>query len=293
MFRYQEKTKIRQYGVQGINIKPLVESVTKYFITVDDPSKIQYYMEKAYHFATSGRPGPVWIDVPLDVQKMEVPTKLLEEFAVPSDDFNLKLLKQNVAKTLELLSNAKRPIFLVGQGVRLAKAADDFNKIITKLKIPVLTSRLGIDLIESDNELYVGRPGNYGERAANFAIQNSDLIIAIGSRLASSLVGHNPKDFGRNAKKVVVDIDMEELDKPGIDITLKINNDAKRFLVEMQKQVSSIDISNFSEWITKCNEWKKHYTVVLDSYKDEKPVNSYYFIDKLCNIATKEGHDNG
>jgi len=286
--QYQEKTKIRQHGIQGINIKPLVESITKYFVTVDDPSKILYYMQKAYYLATSGRPGPVWIDVPLDVQKMEVPTYLLEEFIAPIDITYDKSLKRQLSNTLELISGSKRPIFIVGQGIRIAHAIDELNEVITTLNIPVLTSRLGIDIIHSDNRLYVGRPGNYGERSANFAIQNADLIIAIGCRLASALAGFDPQNFGRYAKKVVVDIDNKELEKPGIIIDIKINSDAKIFLKEMLKQITTIKKQDYSEWVEQCNNWKKRYPVVLESYKEEKPVNSYYFTDKLSDIATKD-----
>lgn len=286
--QYQQEHPIRQFGIQGINIKPLVEKVTKYFVTVDDPSKILYYMGKAYYLALNGRPGPVWIDVPLDVQKMEVPASLLEEFRPPVEKINNAILKEDIGKALEMLCKAKRPIILVGQGVRLANATDEFLSVIAKLKTPVLTSRLGIDLISSDNELYVGRPGNYGERSANFAIQNSDLIISIGCRLASALVGHDSKNFGKHAKKVVVDIDEEELKKPGIKIDLKINNDAKRALVEILKASDKIKFPKFNDWINQCNYWKKTYPVALDSYKNEKPVNSYYFTDKLSDYATKD-----
>lgn len=284
----QQKTKIRQYGIQGINIKPFVESGTKYFVTVDDPSKIPYYMGKAYYLATSGRPGPVWIDVPLDIQGKELPTNLVEEFIPPVEKLTYKQLKKDVGQTLELIRNAKRPIFIVGQGVRIAKAESEFMDVITKLNIPTLTSRLGIDLIESDNDLYIGRPGTYGERSAHFAIQNADLIISVGCRLATALIGHNAKDFGRNAIKVVVDIDKEELDKPGLIITLKILNDAKRFFVELLKQAKEFNKPDFSEWVKKCNTWKKSYPVVLDSYKYEQPVNSYYFTDKLSELASSD-----
>ncbi|MGK0468601.1 thiamine pyrophosphate-binding protein [Clostridium sp.] len=286
--QFQQKTNIRQYGVQGINIKPFVESGTKYFVTVDDPCKILYYLQEAYYNATSGRPGPVWIDVPLDIQRMEVPTNLLEEFTRPLDKINYKQLKQEVTQTLELIYNSKRPIFIVGQGVRIAKAETEFIETIEKFNIPTLTSRLGIDLIESENDLYVGRPGNYGERAANFAIQNADLIISVGCRLATALIGHDKKDFGRNSKKVVVDIDKEELEKPDLDITLKINNDAKRFFKELLKQVNVGVKPDFSEWVKVCNNWKKTYPVVVESYKDEKPVNSYYFTDKLSELSSKD-----
>lgn len=283
--QYQEKTKIRQYGIQGINVKPIVESITKYFVTVDDPGKILYYLQKAYYLATNGRPGPVWIDVPLDVQRMEVPD-LLEEFELPQDITDKEQLKQQVAEASKLISFSSRPIFLVGQGVRISKAADELKKVIKALNIPVLTSRLAIDVINSDDKLYVGRPGNYGERSANFAIQNADLIIAVGSRLATAMVGHNPQNFGKNAKKVVVDIDIKELEKPGVNIDVKINSDAKMFFEEILRQVDSVKISDFSEWVEKCSDWKKRYPVVLEDYKKENPINSYYFTDKLSNIAT-------
>ena len=285
--QYQQKTKIRQYGIQGINIKPLVESATKFFITVDDPSKILYYMGKAYHLGTTGRPGPVWIDVPLDIQRMEVPEQLLEEY-VPEHLSPNTQLKNQVTTVLESIQAAKRPIIIAGQGVRLAKALPEFYATIEKFKIPLLTSRLGIDLIESDNELYVGRPGTYGERSANFAIQNSDLIIAVGCRLATALVGHDPKNFGKNAKKIVVDIDQEELDKPGLVLDLKIKNDAKIFLQELLKQAETTKAPDYKSWIGICNNWKNKYPVVQDSYKNETPVNSYVFIDALTKQATKD-----
>lgn len=283
--QYQQKTKIRQYGIQGINIKQLVEKITKYFVTVDNPSLIQYYMQKAYYLALNGRPGPVWIEVPLDIQRMEVPEKLLKEF-VPEESNDVdSSLSSKVKETLEILSKSKRPILFVGQGIRLAKAFDEFNKTVKKLQIPVITSRLGIDLINSDNELYVGRPGTYGERAAHFAIQNSDLILVVGSRLSNSTVGHNSKEFGKNAKKIVVEIDIEELEKPSIDIFLKINVDIKLFLKELLKRVNSYKIPDFKDWIKRCNFWKNKYPVVLPEYKNEKPINSYYFTEKLSKMA--------
>lgn len=286
--QYQEKTKIRQYGIQGIYIKPFVEKITKFFVTIDDPSLVKYYIQKAYHLAFSGRPGPVWLDVPLDIQRMEVPEKLLKEFIPEPEKNNGKQLKKEVAETVRFISQSKRPIFLAGHGVDIARAGGELLKIVEKLQIPVLTTRLGIDIIHSDHTLYVGRPGTYGERSANFAIQNSDLIIAVGTRLASAMIGHNAKDFGRNAKKIMVDVDQEELDKPGIEIHLKINNDAKSFLKELLNQTEHFKKPDFSAWVKKCNYWKKTYPVVLPEYKKEKPVNSYYFTDRLSTTATNK-----
>jgi acetolactate synthase-1/2/3 large subunit len=286
--QYQAKTKIRQYGIQSINIKPMVENATKRFMTIDDPSKISIYMGEAYHLATTGRPGPVWIDVPLDVQRMEVPLNLLSDYTPPPSNLPIDQLKKDVAETLRLLKQAKRPIVIAGQGVRSAHAIDEFMKAIARFNIPTLTSRLGIDLIESEHPLYIGRPGNYGERSANFAIQNADLILALGSRLASALVGHDPKNFGKNATKVMVDIDREELDKPKVEIQVKIQNDVKLFINELLKQAVNEYFPDYSDWVKTCQSWKHRYPVMLEEYKNEKPVNSYYFTYVLTKLSTSD-----
>jgi len=282
--QYQETTKIRQFGVQGINIRPLVDSVTKYFITVDDPQKILYYIQKAYHIATTGRPGPVWLDVPLDIQGKEIKGKLIQ-FVPEKEKLNRQLSKQ-VAQTIALLKKSKRPILLIGHGLRIANALPDFEKALERLKIPVVTSRLGIDSIESNHPLYIGRPGTYGERSANFTVQNADVIISIGSRLATSMIGHNAPDFGKNAKKVVVDIDAKELNKPGPILDIKILSDAKLFLREFNKQIYKVPPLHFSDWVNQANLWKKKYPVVLPEYRKEKPINSYYFTQRLSKLSS-------
>ena len=287
--QYQQKHKIRQYGIQGINIKPLVESITKFFVTVDDPSLIKYYMQKAYYLATHDRPGPVWLDVPLDIQRMAVPTKMLKEFTPPvQEPAERSLIKTGTKSILQAIGKSKRPIIIAGQGIRLADAVSQFQRVVEKLGIPVLTSRLGIDLIESANKLYVGRPGTYGERCAHFAIQNADLIVALGSRLSSSTIGHNPNDFGKHAIKIMVDIDREELNKPGVEINVKINQNVKDILQELEAQIDAISLPKYTDWITQCNKWKETYPVVLPEYKNEHPVNSYYFIDRLSALAREK-----
>lgn len=286
--KYQEESGIRQYGIQGIFIKPFVEKATKYFVTVDDPSKIQYYMEKAYHLATTGRPGPVWIDVPLDVQRMEVPEKLLFSYNSKEDDNGITIAerKNNIAKVIEMLKEAKRPLVIAGQGVALGKAQELLLKFLEKYQIPVITTRLGIDLINSDNNLYIGRPGNYGERSANISVQNADLILSIGSRLSTASIGHNSKQFGKNAKKIVIDIDEKELNKPIFDINLKINDDAKLFLQELLN--TEFNLPEYSDWLKHCQKMKEKYPVVIDEYKNSDEINSYYFTDRLCHFADKD-----
>lgn len=284
---YQEKTKIRQYGVQGIHIKPIVESIVKYFVTVDDPQKIELYLEKAYIEATTGRPGPVWIEVPLNIQSSVINEKFLEKYKEEKKTNSRVSSKQAANHLIDLINNSKRPLILAGQGVSLANAREDLLTFVHKFNIPIITSRLGIDLINSDDELYIGRPGNYGERSANFAVQNSDLIISIGCRLASSLVGHNPIEFGKNAYKFVVDIDEKELNKPGTTINYKADIDCKEFL----KTINLMSINkktNFNKWISQCNKWKENYPVVQNEYKKSNPINSYYFVDRLSKHANKD-----
>lgn len=283
--QYQEETKIRQHGVQGINIKPLVENVVKYFITIDDPQKTEYYLEKAYHEATTGRPGPVWVDVPLDIQNTQLDLKYMEKYTPEKEAEGRVTVKQAVKQAYKLLENAKRPVFLLGQGVSLSGAREVCYTYINEVRIPVITARLGIDLMESDNDLYVGRPGNYGERSANFAIQNADVIISVGCRLASSLVGHNPKQFGKHAYLFVVDIDQKELDKPGAKIDYKAKLDCKDFFTKLQQELCNHSLPDYGEWVVKCSEWKNKYPVVQPEYKEEKKVNSYYFVDKLSVLA--------
>jgi acetolactate synthase-1/2/3 large subunit len=282
---YQKKTKIRQFGIQGIYIEPLVKNVTKYFKTIDDPNKALYYIQKAFFLATTGRPGPVWIDVPLDIQGKEVKFEDLKQFRIPKAKISENNIEHSIEQVVQLLKKAQRPLFLVGHGLRIANAVEDFQKLIEKVKIPVITSRLGIDSIESNHKLYIGRPGTYGERSANFSVQNADLIISIGSRMATAMIGHNAKDFGRNAKIIVVDVDKKELDKPGPAITLKVNSDAREFINLLTKKIQNVVLPDYSPWVLTCNTWKQKYPVVLSEYRKEDPINSYFFTERLSHLS--------
>ena len=287
--KYIESSGIRQFGIQGINIKPFVEKACKYFVTVDDPINIRFYLEKAYHLAKNGRPGPVWIDVPLDIQRMHVPEKLAVGYTPENFTIGGRKRKELIASFIDKLTTSSRPLIIAGQGIRLSNATNELRAFVERFRIPIVTTRLGIDVIESDNDLYVGRPGNYGERAANFAIQNADFILSVGSRLATAAVGHNPKCFGKHAFKIVVDIDQKELEKPGFPIDVKIQDDAKAFL-EALMDYNIKSKPDTKAWVEKCNEWKRKYPVVLDEYKNtgEGRINSYYFIDRLCEATSND-----
>ena len=288
--QYAEKTDIRQFGVQGISIRKMVTPITKYFVTVDDPARIGEYVAEAWKQVTTGRPGPVWLEVPVDMQRSEVPQTVIDAYGPPAE-VEVKIsevspeLLEKISQVYERIAKAQRPLFIFGQGVRLSGGILAFEAVIKKIKIPLLTSRLGLDIITSDHPLYAGRPGTYGERSANFAVQNADLIIAIGSRLTVSLTGYNVKDFGRNAEKIIVDIDQKELEKPDLNIVLPVLADAKEFLTEFAKYAESKSEIERPEWVAICKNWQKKYPVVLPSYKDEKPVNSYYFTDRLSELT--------
>jgi len=278
---------LRQLGIQEINIVDIVKPITKYAVMVKDSNKIKYHLQKAVHIAKTGRPGPVWIDIPADIQKADIEENELEEF-LPSEitcEFDPDL-KDKVAKVVELLKSSKRPLIHVGRGVKISRGVKEFMEFVENCNIPFVTARNANDIVATENELYVGRPGMFGQRGANFAVQNSDLYIAIGTRLALAQTGYLSKDYARNAKKVMVDIDKAELNKKTLSIDIKIQSDAKDFLVELNKQLSGVSLDT-SRWIKQCQHWKQKYPVVLPEYKTQKnPVNSYYLVDMLSDILT-------
>lgn len=278
--QYEQESGIRQYGIQGINIEPICKPLTKYFQVLDNLNKIRYYLEKAYDEATTCRPGPVWLDVPLDIQNSVIDIDKQESY-VKVESTKIEVANAYSDQILEKLTKAKKPLFVVGQGIALSHSREKFDTLIHKLGVPTITTRLGIDLMESSDRLYVGRPGNYGDRAANFAIQNSDLIISIGSRLSSASVGYNPKEWGKDAYKIVCDIDQKELDKPSINIDLKINLDCSLLIDSLLDKSKSINLPDITKWIERCNNWKNNYPVCLPQYKDTEKINSYYLCDRI------------
>ena len=228
--------KLRQFGVQELDIIPIVESITKYAVTITQPEKIRYELEKAVYIAKSGRPGPVWVEIPMDVQSAKI-SQDLEKFETKQSD-KPKINENQIKLIVELLRNSKRPIIISGQGVRIAGAMKILTKLVKLFKIPVVTPYLGIDTIRHDEESYIGKTGVKGERAANIAMQNSDLILSIGSSLHVSVIGYNYKQFGREAKKIIVDIDEISHKKKTIKIDQFVHADAKDFLDILIKKIN-------------------------------------------------------
>lgn len=283
---------LRQLGIQESDIVSLVKSVTKYAVTVTDPSSIRYHVEKAIHCATTGRPGPVWLDIPLDVQSQLINPDELESFT-PEEEKKRAYeedLKAKVSECICSLKKAKRPVLISGYGIRLAKGEKEFRRLVEKLNIPLISSWTTSDLIPTDDEVYIGRSGIMGDRAGNFTVQNADLLLIIGSRMSIPQVGYNASVFAREAKRIVVDIDATEFRKTSFRPDLPIQADAKEFMKELLQQLDEGDVTiEAADWRQRCRQWKAKYPVVLPEYKElQEGVNSFYFIDVLSKKLDKD-----
>lgn len=274
---------VRQLGFQEIDTVSIYKPITKYAITISDPKTIKYHLDKALYLATTGRPGPVVIDIPLDVQAAEIIPDELTGYDPINKISNLDLL-DSIA---EALSKAKRPIVLVGNGVRLANALPEFYKFIENTGIPVLTTWKTLDILEESHPQYVGRPGGVGQRGANFNQQNSDFILVIGARLDHGQLAYQPQYFAREAVKCIVDIDVNEINKLGIDIEFPIETDAKLFLTELNKKITKLNVSN---WLEYCKNLHNKYPVILPEYLEtNKPyINNYAFIEYLSDLLPED-----
>ncbi len=282
---------LRQLGDQEINIVDIVKPITKYATLVKNKDLIAYELEKAIHLAISGRKGPVWLDIPLDVQGATVELEKLKRFN-PKEEIVLnqkerpdkKLVIKQIDDLKKKLKKAKRPLLIGGSGVRIAGGVDLFKKLCEHLQLPVVTTHNGQDVIESDNPLCVGRIGTLGSRSGNFALQNADLVISVGTRNNIRQVSYAWKNFARSAELITVDIDKAELDKPTLSPTMKIHSDAKFFLEELLK-ASEKDTLETKEWCQWCLERKKKYPSALPEFADRDKIHPYYFVQRLTELA--------
>ena len=305
---------IRALGDQEFDITKAVESMTKYCEMVIDPMRIRYCLEKALYIAKSGRPGPCWLDIPLNVQgayidetelvgfdaeeyEKELASKQAEEQALAKAEGRAcvqeslrpePVSEEVVREVLERIKTAKRPVIYAGNGIRIAGAFEVFRRVADKLGIAVVTGWNSIDIMEDENPLYVGRGGIMGDRPGNFAVQNSDLVVAIGSRLSIRQVGYNYKTWAREAYVVMVDADSEELKKPTLHVDMPIHADALDFLEKMDELLKD-KLPEKREWMEQCRRWKANYPVVMPKhYEDKDKVNVYAFIGKMSSML-KEG----
>jgi acetolactate synthase I/II/III large subunit len=271
-----QSVKLRQLGLQEANIVSMVEHCTKYAVQVNNISDIPSILEEAWTMSTSGRMGPVWIDVPIDIQAEPLDESLLRRLdkSVSEKDFN-----NDITCVVELIGKASKPLFIAGNGIHLSQCEEDFLKLVKSASIPVVATWNATDLFNYKDNLYVGNFGLLGERAANFAIQEADLIISFGSRLSIPCTGYNTKEFAKNAHKVVIDIDANEINKTTLKIDTPIIADLKEF-------VSKLKLATFK---TNCEVWKEHlanlktkYCIIKEPHtRVEGFINSYDFIEEF------------
>ena len=278
---------IRQGGVQEVDIISVVKPITKFAVTISAPGDARICLEEALWRMRSTRPGPVWIDVPLDVQAAPINPDLLRGFSPPPSDDSGGALADQVVAVNAILKDAKRPIFLIGHGVRISGATEVFRRLAENLRIPCVFTWNAADTFHWEHDLYIGRPGVVAARAPNFAIQNSDCLISIGCRLDNVITAYNPAGFARAAKKIVVDVDVNELDRHQIPIDVKICTSAIGFLQAWTENMPVLQ--DLSTWRAKCLDWKRRYTP-LDgkTFDAEGPIAHFELADKLSD-AIGEG----
>ncbi|HVX60246.1 MAG TPA: thiamine pyrophosphate-binding protein [Pirellulales bacterium] len=281
-FRSKGNTGVRQIGFQETDTVEMFRPVTKYAIRVDRPERIRYELEKACYLARSGRPGPVLIDIPDDVQRAQINPDALAGFHAPAPPLDRERLQKLAEQCLAWLREARRPVLILGWGVRLAGAAAAARAAAEKLGLPVAPTWAMADLLESDHPLRIGTFGTHGTRHANFAVQNADLILSIGSRLDTKATGSPPETFARGARKIVVDVDQNELNKfarYGLHLDLPIAADARAFLDALIGAAQPARAN--AEWLQQIVEWRRRYPICPNAYFDEPEANPYVFVKAL------------
>ena len=275
---------LRQLGDQEYQIVESVKPMTKYAHMIVEANEIAYHLEKALYLSKAGRGGPVWLDVPLDIQAAIVDTDDLKHFdkSECAEEIPPKVEASTAVEILEKIKAAKRPLILAGTGIRLGDAHKEFIEVIEKLNIPVVTAWNAHDVLWDAHPLFVGRPSTVGTRGGNFAVENADLVLTLGCRLNIRQISYNYKDWAKKAFKIVVDIDKNELNKPTIFPDMKVHADVKDLLQELLKADVSVENEEHQKWLEFCQATNKKYPAVLPEYYEKKsPVNPYVFMKKL------------
>lgn len=277
-------TGLRMLGVQEADIVSIVSSITKHAVTLTDPEAVAEVFDELQHAALTGRRGPVWLDVPLDVQAAQVDPATLRRAKLPAPQAAVDV-QESVTATLELLKAAKRPGIIAGSGIRMAGAVDAFNALVERAGIPVMPTWLAMDLIEDDHPLYGGRPGSIAPRWANFTLQNCDVLIVLGSRLDMALTAYNHAHFAPHAKKVVVDIDAAEIAKLQMQIDVSVVCDVKPFIEALVDAVTASTLPDYSPWRQQIGAWRERYPLLQPEHADDSEgVSMYHFTDHLSDL---------
>jgi len=280
------KTKTRQIGVQETDIIKIIKSSTKYSCSIKNSSKIFEELGVAFVKMLEGRPGPVWIDIPLDVQAKKIVIKRYKEKTKIKKNYDINI-SNKIKKFIDLINKSKKPVIVVGNAIHISKSKKELYKFINRVKCPIISSWNTTDLFDTNNKQYLGSMGLFGDRASNLAAQNSDLMIVLGSRLSVPQVGYNTKNFAKNSKKIIIDIDKNELNKKILsNIKLKINCDLNFFLKKINHIISKKNyFFTFTRWKRLTINWKSKYPVYnQNQLKYDKHINSFFFIKKLSKI---------
>jgi acetolactate synthase-1/2/3 large subunit len=282
---------LRQLGVQEIDLPSIVSPITKYAATVLDPTDVKYHLERAVALCKIGRPGPCWLEFPLDVQVASIEPDTLRGFdpATEIQQPDHADLSARVTETIRLFNEADRPVILLGNGVRIAGAVRETEKFVELLNCPALTTRLGVDLIPWAHDLCFGMPGALASRGANFTLQNSDFLLILGARLDMALIAYAPEKLARAARKIMVNIDAVEIGKLGDKIDLAVPYDARDFLDEMVRQKAAILPRNRAAWLDRCNDWKVRYPFVTEKHRAPASGLSTYLVSDVLSDEIEEG----
>ena len=290
-FRDKRDLGIRQLGFQETDIVAMCHPVTKYAVKLQRAQDIRKELEKAYFLAHQGRPGPVLVDIPDDLQRAQIDPDSLEAFILPTSSSEGLSLSADLERCVMAMQRSERPVIIAGWGVRLSHAESEFFEAARLLQFPILPTWAVTDMFPSEYPLLVGTFGTHGSRSGNFAVQNADLILVIGSRLDTHETGSPPSSFARQAFKIVVDIDPAELDKfatLGININSSFCVDAAEFLKALSAKLQSVELPDIQPWRNKIAIWQNQYQPIQQRYRDELEVNPYIFIDTLS-LLTKPG----
>ena len=285
VYSHQISEGVRSFGVQGFNIIENVQNITKYAVQVSDPFKIRYHLEKAISKSTTGRPGPVWLDIPFDIQSEKISPDELEGYTPENSIVNSN--KDKVSAAIDVLLDSNKPLITFGQGIRNAGAIKEFKNLIELLKVPCISARMGLDILPYVNPYFFGLGGMRGHRGPALMMKECDLIIALGTSFSHSFAGENYDQFNPSAKLIIVNIDSSEMTKPGLNVNIAIEMDLKQFISDLidNPKVCKIN-SKYSEWLKKCEKLKKDLPTVLPSFAGN-PINSYYFVECLNKHSKK------
>jgi acetolactate synthase I/II/III large subunit len=280
-------------GVQEVDIVSMVAPITKYAVTVMDPNEIRLHVERALHLARTGRPGPVWLDLPLDVQGAQIDESMLVGYDPPESRVESADTPGRVAeaarRAIALLDEAERPVVLIGNGVRLSGARAEMRALIERLGVPVLTTWPAQDMVPDDHPLMAGRPGPLAPRGANFTLQNADWLLSIGARLDLVVTGYAPSNFARAAKKIMVDIDAAELRKMGGTIDVPVCADARAFIAALTRELGTMKARDRRAWQERCRDWQRKYPVVMPEYRNlADGVSTYVLAEAIAEASSPD-----